>query len=156
MEIEGGQGGGATPVDHALDALSTALDHLVKVVEDGGLDAYDDHGLLGFARSFEQVRRRSGLVDHRLVQGLETRRVAETLAQPSTGALLAWLLRVSRGEAGRRVRAAEQLGERVSMTGAPLAPLRPALAAAVRGWGGGAGAGRPLSPRARERGPPRV
>src|SRR3954468_47004 len=132
MDIEGGQSGGATPVDHALDALSTAVSHLVKVVEDGGLDGYDQAGLLGFARSFEQVRRRSGVVDHRLVRDLETRRVAETLAQPSTGALLAWLLRVSRGEAGRRVRAAEQLGERVTMTGALLAPLRPALAAVVR------------------------
>src|SRR3954447_4802711 len=105
MEIEGGDGREAreaTPVDHALDALSTAVDHLVKVVEDGGLDAYDDAGLLGFARSFEQVRRRTSLVDHRLVRDLETRRVAETLGQPSTGALLAWLLRISRGEAGRR------------------------------------------------------
>src|SRR3954447_15504714 len=85
MGIEGGQVREATPVDHALDALSTAVDHLVKVVEDGGLDGYDDAGLLGFARSLEQVRRRSGLVDHRLVRDLESRRVAETLAQPSTG-----------------------------------------------------------------------
>ena len=86
MESEAGRAGReATPVDHALDALSTALDHLVKVVEDGGLDGYDQAGLLGFARSFEQVRRRAGLVDHRLVRDLETRRVAETLAQPSTG-----------------------------------------------------------------------
>src|SRR3954463_2848817 len=110
MDIEAGQAREATSIDHALDALSTALDHLVTVVEDGGLDAYDDSGLLGFARSFEQVRRRSGLVDHRLVRDLESRRVAETVGQPSTGALLAWLLRISRGEAGRRVRAAEQLG----------------------------------------------
>ena len=129
MEFGGGE---PNVVGHALDALSTALDHLVKVVEDGGLDGYDDAGLLGFARSFEQVRRRTGLVDHRLVRDLETRRIAETLAQPSTGALLAWLLRISRGEAGRRVRAGEQLGERVTMTGEPLPPLRPALADAVR------------------------
>src|SRR3954453_5467954 len=85
MDIEGGQSGGATPVDHALDAPSTAVSHLVEAVADGGLDGYDQAGLLGFARSFEQVRRRSGLVDHRLVRDLETRRVAETLAQRSTG-----------------------------------------------------------------------
>src|SRR3954451_22511727 len=110
MEIEGGQDSGATPVDDALDALSTAVDHLVKVVEDGGLDGYDQAGLLGFERALEQARRRSGLVDHRLVRDLETRRVAETLAQPSTGALLGWLLRVSRGEASRGGRAAEHPG----------------------------------------------
>ena len=156
MESGGRAGRGATPVDHALDALSTALDHLVKVVEDGALDGYDQAGLLGFARSFEQVRRRSGLVDHRLVRDLETRRVAETLAQPSTGALLAWLLRISRGEAGRRVRAAEQLGERVTMTGEPLPPLRPALADGGAGRGRRARAGRHLPARTRERGPPRL
>ena len=74
--------GGREPsvVGHALDALSTALDHLVKVVEDGGLDGYDGAGLLGFARSFEQVRRRTGLVDHRLVRDLETRRHVADLA----------------------------------------------------------------------------
>src|SRR3954452_14071055 len=116
MEMEGGQSGGATPVDHPLDALSTTLDHLVKVVEDGGLDAYDDHGLLGFARSFEQVRRRSVLVDHRLVRACRLDGSRRPSGSPSTGALLGWLLRVSRGEASRRVRAAEQLGERVTMT----------------------------------------
>jgi len=42
------------------------------------------------------------------------------------------VLRLSHGEAARRVRAAEQVGERVTMTGEPLAPLRPALAAAQR------------------------
>src|SRR4051812_28206480 len=109
MEIEGGQDSGATPVDHALDALSTALDHLVKVVEDGGLDGYDQAGLLGFARSFEQVRRRSVLVDHRLVRACRPGGSRRPWRSPSTGVLLGWLLRVSRGEAGRRVRAAEQL-----------------------------------------------
>jgi hypothetical protein len=37
-----------TPVDHALDQLTTSLDHLVKLVEDGGLDGYDNAGLVEF------------------------------------------------------------------------------------------------------------
>ena len=56
-----------TPIDVALDGLSTSLDHLVKLVEDGGLDCFDNSGLLDFARSFERVRNRLPLVDHRLI-----------------------------------------------------------------------------------------
>ena len=40
-----------TPVDLALDAFSTGLAHLVKVVEDGGLDHYDQAGLVGFVQA---------------------------------------------------------------------------------------------------------
>jgi hypothetical protein len=46
--------------------------------------------------------------------------------------VLAAVLRLSRGEAARRVRAAEHVGDRMTMTGEPLEPLRPALAAAQR------------------------
>ena len=35
-----------TPVDLALDQLSVSLDHLVKLVEDGGLESIDDAQLL--------------------------------------------------------------------------------------------------------------
>ena len=44
----------ANPVDQALDQLTVGLDHLVKLVEDGGLDHFDDPGLVGFLQSFEQ------------------------------------------------------------------------------------------------------
>src|SRR4051812_22924798 len=127
MEIEGVA---ATAVDHALDGLSTALDHLVKVVEDGGLDAYDDRQLVTFAQQVEAVRNRTALLDHRLIHDGQARRLPETLTQPSMAGVLAWALRISRGEAARRVRAAEQVGERVAVTGEPLEPLRPALAGA--------------------------
>ena len=59
MESGGRAGREATPVDHALDALTTALDHLVKVVEDGGLDCYDQAGMLGFAASSVTASTRS-------------------------------------------------------------------------------------------------
>jgi hypothetical protein len=128
MEI----GPAAGAVGQALDGFATALDHLVKAVEDGGLGDLDQTGLLAVSRGYERVRRRMPLIDHRLVSQLEGRGTADTLGQPSTAALLAWLLRVSRGEATRRVRAAEQLGARTSTTGEVLSPLRPALAAAQR------------------------
>jgi hypothetical protein len=37
-----------SPVDLALDQLTVGIDHLVKIVEDGGLETLDDAGLLGF------------------------------------------------------------------------------------------------------------
>ena len=46
--------------------------------------------------------------------------------------MLAATLRISVGEAARRVRAADSLSERMSMTGEPLHPVRPLLAAAQR------------------------
>ena len=129
---EAAKGRTPTPVDLALVAWRAAFEHLLKVVEDGGFGEHDDLDVLALARRFEQERHRHALLDHRLVAELGTRRVAEKLLQPSTGALLAWALRISRGEANRRVRAAEQVGARRSVTGQVLEPLRPALAAAQR------------------------
>ena len=128
----GAEGRTPTAVDVALDAWGAAFEHLLKVVEDGGFGEHDDLNLLALARRFEQERHRHALLDHRLVAELDTRRVAESLSQPSTGALLAWALRISRAEANRRVRAAEQVGARRSVTGEVLEPLRPTLAAAQR------------------------
>ena len=129
METEGRE---ATPVDDALDAWLVAQEHLVEVVEDGGLDLFDDLGLVKFMPRFERGRNRSALVDHRVVREVEARRLPETLTQPSVAGVLSWGLRISRGEAARRVRAAAGVGERVSMTGEPLGPVRPALAAVQR------------------------
>ncbi|GAA3557184.1 HNH endonuclease signature motif containing protein [Microlunatus spumicola] len=122
----------AAAVEHALDAFAAAQDLLVAAVEGAGLDGLNQVGLLSFARRFEQVRNRSALVDHQLVHELERRATAHAVGQPSTAALLSWLLRLSRGEATRRVRAAEALSERVAMTGEVLLPLRPALAEVQR------------------------
>ena len=43
-----------TPIGHALAAWVTTFDQLVKLVEDGGLDGFDDPGLVGFMQGFEQ------------------------------------------------------------------------------------------------------
>jgi hypothetical protein len=125
-------GGEPSPVDLALDQLNVSLDHLVKIVEDGGLDGLDDAGLVGFLHGFEQVRNRLPLVDHAMIGESTRRNLAEALCQSSLARLLTVTLRLSPGEAVRRVRAAEAVTERMSMTGEPLEPVRPVLAAAQR------------------------
>ncbi len=119
-------------MDLALDAFATGLSHLVKVVEDGGLDHYDRAGFVGFMQGFERVRNQLSLIDHRIIRDADERSLPEALCQSNVNGVLTSTLRLSRAEATRRVRAAGAVGERVSMLGAPLAPLRPALAAAQR------------------------
>ena len=121
-----------TAVDLALDALSTDLDHLIKIVEDGGLDGYDNSGLIGFMQSFERLRNRLPLIDHRVILEAQRRNLADALTQRSLNRVLVQSLRLSPGEASRRVQAAENIGERVSMLGQPLDPVRPLLGAAQR------------------------
>ncbi len=124
--------GQPTPVDHALVQLTTSLDHLIKLVEDGGLNCYDNVGLLGFLQTFERFRNRLPLIDHRAIRDAEARSLADALTQPSMAKVLVWALRLSPAEAQRRVGAAEAVGDRMSMVGEPLEPVRPVLAAAQR------------------------
>lgn len=124
--------GEAAAADHALDGLTTALDHLVKVVDDGGLGSFDNGRLLEFLQSFERVRNRLSLVDHRAIADCDRRGLADALTQPSIRRVLVQLLRLSPGEASRRVSAAQACGERISMLGEVLPSVRPHLSTAQR------------------------
>ena len=124
--------GEPSAVELALAAHETSLDHLVKLVEDGGLGEHDDLGLLAVMQRFERLRNRHALVDHRFVRDGQARSLPERLTQRSMTVVLAGALRLSHAEAARRVRAAEQVGERFAMTGEPLPVLRPALAEVQR------------------------
>jgi hypothetical protein len=124
--------GAVTALDHVLDQLVTARDHLVKLVDDGGLDGLDNAELVGFWQSFESFRNGLPVVDHRLITDSTARGLPEAVVQPSMRQVLVHLLRLSPGEAARRVAAAEACGERVSMLGEVLSPRRPELAAAQR------------------------
>ena len=129
MEIEDGE---ATAVDHVLTQLEMSADHLITLLEDGRLGAYDDLALVAVLQRFERFRNRLSLVDHAGIREAEVRRLPDTWTQPSMVGVLTRALRVSAGEAARRVRAAAALSDRRSVTGEPMAPLRPALAAAQR------------------------
>jgi hypothetical protein len=117
--------GGMAVVDAALDALSVSLDHLVKLVEDSGLETFNDAQLVGFQQGFERVRNRLPLVDHAVIGAVLARDLPAKLAQSTPQRMLAALLRLSAGEASRRVRAAEAVGPRTSMLGQPLEPVGP-------------------------------
>jgi len=120
----------ATAVDAAVDQFATSVDQLVKVVADGGWSGVDNAQLIGLMHSIEQTRNRIPLMDHALIGEADSRDLPEALTQPSMIRVLMSVLRLSPGEASRRVRAAAAVGERTSMLGQPLAPLRPHLAAA--------------------------
>lgn len=105
---------------------------MVKLVEDGGLDALDTVGFVGFVEGLERVRNRLRLADHRIIADAGRRELPDELAQGSLVRTWTGMLRISPGEASRRVRAAAAVGERVSLTGEPLGPVRPYLAAAQR------------------------
>jgi hypothetical protein len=124
--------GDAGVVDDALDALNTSLDHLVKLVEDGGLETFDNTQLVGFLHGFERLRNRLPLIDHQTLRDAQRRNLPDTLCQSNLPRLLAATLQISVAEAARRVRAAEALPQRMSMTGQPMDPVRPHLAAAQR------------------------
>lgn len=130
--METDPGAGATPVQHALDALSTSLDHLVKLLEDGALEELDPHGLVEFMQEVERIRNRIPLIDHTVIAHAIDREVPAALCQRSINRVLTASLCISSAEAGRRVRAAEHLGARRSLTGEPLPVWRPQLAAAQR------------------------
>ncbi len=117
---------GAVTAEVAVKQLADALDTLLAV----DLTGASRDELLELARGLEAQRRRLPAADHALVGELESRAVAGELACASTAALLAGLLRVTPGEAKARVRAAGDLGARRALTGEPLPPIFPVLAAA--------------------------
>lgn len=105
------------------------MEHLIKVVDDGGLGEVGAAGLVGFLAELEQVRNPWPVVDRAAIHGIE-QGVPVALTERSMTRVLMTGLRLSVGEAHRRVNAAEHLAERRSMTGEPLGPVRPHLAAA--------------------------
>ena len=132
METAGDEAGRPNAAARALDDVAAALDHLIDTVEDGGLETLDGRGLIEFLQRFERNRNRTALVDHRALCVAESVRLPETIGQPNLKTALTWALRLCPVEAARRVRASEALAEQVSMTGEPLPPQRPALAAGQR------------------------
>ncbi|MEO6885726.1 MAG: DUF222 domain-containing protein, partial [Jatrophihabitantaceae bacterium] len=111
----------------------------VAVVRDGvdallGLDIsrFQPQQVLDALREVERQKRRFAAVDHVLLANVDERGMAGEHCLPSAAALVQQLLRVSSSEANSRVLGARELADRHDLTGAPLPPVLPAIAAAQR------------------------
>ena len=109
-----------------VETLTAAVDGLLMA----DLSRVDALGLVGLLRAVEVQVRRLAVVDHRLVAEIDARGVGHEVGACCTADLLRQVLRVSSREAAGRVRAAADLGPRRTLTGDPLPPLFPAVAAA--------------------------
>lgn len=111
----------------AFDALEADLDRVLEL----SFDVLTSPELLAMLRRCEKMRRRLPAVEHPLINQI-ARQAGETELGGKLSHVLADRLRISRAEAGRRIREAEDLGPRQSLTGEPLSPRLAATAAAQR------------------------
>src|SRR6187431_2268881 len=94
----------ATTVDNALAHYAAGLDQVIKVLADPSLSTLDQDRFIGVMQNLEQTRNRIPLIDHSLIGNAEARSLPEALTQPSMIRVLMSVLRLSPGEASRRVR----------------------------------------------------
>ena len=106
-------------IDVALDALDAAIEELAAADLDA-VDAVERYRVLD---RLETARRRQIALAHDHVARLE-----HVPGCPPPGVALADVLRISRAEARRRLRDADQLKARTTLTGEPVPPLLPATA----------------------------
>lgn len=109
-----------------LDAIEAAHKQLAQCSFDG-LDAEE---LMGVLARRETLAWRAPAVDHRVLARLAAEANPGLLGACSLTKALTERLRISRADARRRVAEAAELGPRTAMTGEPLDPVLPALAAA--------------------------
>ncbi|HEY5979765.1 MAG TPA: DUF222 domain-containing protein [Microlunatus sp.] len=122
----------APALQAAVDSLDVAVEHLIKLVDDGALADLGAFSLVETLQSLERVRNKLPVVDRAMIQYGTEQGVPAVLSERTMTRVLMRGLHLSIGNASRRVRAAEHLAERTSMTGEPLTPIRPHLAAAQR------------------------
>ncbi|BBY55895.1 HNH endonuclease [Mycobacterium koreense] len=111
----------------AFKALATALDTVAEL-DFTALTTPERFALL---RHCEHLRRRLPAVEHPLINQIARVATPIEIGGRLSGRL-ADELRITRGAANRRIHDAADLGSRHTLQGAPLAPLRPATAAAQR------------------------
>jgi hypothetical protein len=111
---------------------------VVSWLLDQSFDALTTPECLAMLERLERETRRLPVPGHALINQL-SRQASESELGGKLGHALANRLRITRGEAGRRIREAEDLGPRRSITGEPLPPRLEATAAAQRAGEIGAG-----------------
>ncbi len=108
-----------------------ALRAVVSRIQGHSYVALTNPERLGLLEVLEHEARRLQVAGHQLINQL-----AEQSDSTELGGTLSWALadrlHITRGEAGRRIAEAADLGPRRAMTGEPLEPVLPATAAAQR------------------------
>jgi hypothetical protein len=110
----------------AVDRFDAAQAELAAL----SFDALSGAQALAVKDRLETVARRQGAVDHRLTAHLVSQTSPGELGGTSWTDVLSNRLRISRGQARRRLDEAADLGPRTALAGAPLTPVLPNLAAA--------------------------
>src|ERR1700755_3174779 len=113
-------------VGKRVAAMSAELDELLAEP----LGMLSPAQQLALAARWERLTRRQAAMTHRLCAVLAEAPIAE-LGDSTPARALATLLRISKEEAGARIREARDLAARRAMTGEVLAPVLPHTAAAV-------------------------
>ena len=109
----------------SIPALLDALDATVEALGAADLDSLGAAERYVVLERLETSRRRQVALSHDLITRLE-----HIEGRPPVLVALSDALRISRREARRRIRDAEQLAPRVTLTGQPVAPVLPATAKA--------------------------
>jgi Domain of unknown function (DUF222) len=114
----------------SIDAAFDALDAAVAAIGELHLDGCDPVIRLRALERLETARRRQAVMSHDLIAGLAKADPAD-VGGPVHKVIADWL-RITCAEARRRMRDAEQLAPRVTLTGETLPPELPATALAWR------------------------
>jgi Domain of unknown function (DUF222) len=110
----------------ALDRFEAAQAELAAL----SFDALTAPETLAVKDRLAKIERRQGAVDHRLTCQLTSQASSVELGGKSWTDVLSHRLRIGRGAARRSLDEAAELGPRTAMTGEPLQPLLPNVAAA--------------------------
>jgi hypothetical protein len=121
-------------IAEVFDALDADLERACEL----SFDALTTPERLRILEHLEKLSRRLPVPGHTLINQLAGQATPEELGGKLSH-VLADRLRITRGEANRRIAEAADLGPRRAFTGEPLAPLLPATAAAQRQGTIGAG-----------------
>ena len=119
-------------LEWCLGLLRAGLDGLLELGDRSDLLALGPDRLIGVLRGFEAHRSALAAVDAVLIEAADVEAIPERVAAPNLRAALAKILKITPATAGARIRLAEQTRPRQELSGGPLQPSRPVLAAAVR------------------------
>jgi hypothetical protein len=114
----------------AMLAALTQMETLQEQMNSLSIDAFTPLELLDLQQRRETLAWLQPVLDHTIYQRLRAECAPKELGASSYTKVLAARLRISEAEAFRRLKNAELLGPRTALTGEPMPPALPNVAAA--------------------------